>query len=170
MNGSDIIDDAAFDSKIIRGSEGKYVSAKFYGSAGNMRVCIYGAGAGGGHFAARLGRSGHDVSVVARGPHLDAIQKYGLKLISGDEEIVSRPLATGDPSELGIQDLVIVTVKATALQGVANGLKSLVGPETRVLLRQYASSPPSDLEEASLQHQRLTHYFRHREPFVGRPT
>src|SRR5690606_4700209 len=99
------------------------------GTTESMRICIYGAGAGGGHFATRLYQSGHDVSLVARGPHLEAIQKHGLKLISGDEEIISQPLATSDPSELGVQELVIVTVKAAALEGVANGLKLLVGPE-----------------------------------------
>lgn len=101
-----------------------------------MRVCIYGAGAGGGHFGARLAQAGHEVSLIARGPHLAAIKSGGLTLISGDEEIVTFPAATDDSSEPGHQDLVIVTVKATALASVAEGLKPLVGPETRVLFTQ----------------------------------
>jgi 2-dehydropantoate 2-reductase len=101
-----------------------------------MRICIYGAGAGGGHFGARLAHAGHDVSVIARGAHLAAIKANGLKLISGGEEIVVQPVATDDPAELQHQDLVIVTVKATALASIGAGLKPLVGPETRVLFTQ----------------------------------
>lgn len=135
LNGNDIMDNAAFDSKTVRGSEQLYVRAKLEGAQG-MRLCIYGAGAGGGHFAARLAHTGHDVSVIARGAHLEAIRKNGLRLISGDDEIISHPLATDDPHKLGPQDLVIVMVKATALPGVAEGLRPLVGPGTRVLFTQ----------------------------------
>ncbi|AXV17887.1 2-dehydropantoate 2-reductase (plasmid) [Neorhizobium sp. SOG26] len=101
-----------------------------------MRICIYGAGAGGGHFAARLAQGEHQVSVIARGDHLVAIRENGLTLLSGEERLVARPVATDDPASLGPQDLVIVTVKATALAGVAEGLKPLVGERTRVLFTQ----------------------------------
>ena len=101
-----------------------------------MRICIYGAGAGGGHFAVRLALAGHDVSVIARGKNLEVIQAKGLRLVSGDEEISARPIATEDPAELGPQDLVVVTVKATGLAAVAEGLKPLAGPETRILFTQ----------------------------------
>jgi len=101
-----------------------------------MRICIYGAGAGGGHFAVRLQQAGHDVSVVARGDNLAAIRADGLKLVAAGEESTAHPLASDDPADLGIQDLVIVTVKATALASVASGLTPLVGPETLVLFTQ----------------------------------
>lgn len=101
-----------------------------------MRICIYGAGAGGGHFAVRLQRAEHDVSVVARGDNLAAIKANGLRLITGGEELSARPAASDDPAELGVQDLVVVTVKATALASVAAGLAPLVGPLTQVLFTQ----------------------------------
>ena len=50
-----------------------------------MKICIYGAGAVGGHFAARLAQAGEDVCIIARGPHLDAVQQNGLKLLLADE-------------------------------------------------------------------------------------
>src|SRR5690606_4136841 len=101
-----------------------------------MRICIYGAGAGGGHFAVRLAMAGHEVSVIARGKNLEAIQAKGLRLVSGDEEIVAHPVASENPIDLGPQDLVVVTVKATGLGAVAAGLKPLAGPETRILFTQ----------------------------------
>ncbi len=75
-----------------------------------MKICIYGAGAVGGHFAARLAQAGEDLSVIARGPHLKAIKQNGLKLLVGDEIIHARLKATHDPTEVGVQDVVIVTV------------------------------------------------------------
>ena len=55
-----------------------------------MRICIFGAGAVGGHIAARLAAAGNDVSVVARGAHLQAMRSRGLKLLHGDETILGR--------------------------------------------------------------------------------
>ena len=56
-----------------------------------MRICVFGAGAVGGHIAARLAAAGNEVSVVARGAHLEAIKKNGLKLLHG-EQTISGPL------------------------------------------------------------------------------
>ena len=89
-----------------------------------MRVCVYGVGASGGHFAVRLSKAGHDVSVVARGENLTAIQLGGLRLAVGEHELKIHPRVAHDPGELGAQDLVIVSVKAT------------VGPRTLVLFTQ----------------------------------
>jgi 2-dehydropantoate 2-reductase len=102
----------------------------------NVRICIYGAGATGGHFAVKLARAGHEVSVVARGPHLAAMREKGLTLISGDQRLTARVNATDDPVQLGAQDLVIVTTKATGLPAVATGLAPLIGPATVVLYPQ----------------------------------
>lgn len=101
-----------------------------------MRVCIYGAGASGGHFAVRLAGAGHRVSVIARGAHLAAIREHGLTLLEGDRRHVARVDAGDDPAEFGQQDLVIVAVKATGLGAVAAGLAPLVGRGTRVVFAQ----------------------------------
>lgn len=96
-----------------------------------MRVCVYGAGAIGGHAAARLIETGTcSVSVVARGAHLHAIQERGLRLRSGDEEIVALPAAaTDEPETLPAQDLVVVTLKAPAIPDHATAIARLLAPE-----------------------------------------
>ncbi len=97
-----------------------------------MRICVYGAGAIGGHIAGRLARGGAQVSLVARGAHLAAIQANGLTVQAHDGTHHSRPQASADPRELGPQDAVIVTVKAPALPAVAAGIAPLLGPDTAV--------------------------------------
>lgn len=97
-----------------------------------MRICVFGAGAVGGYLAARLGHAGREVSVVARGPHLEAIRRDGLRLITPDEDLLTRPLASDDPAELGRQDLVIVTAKAPALPQLAHSIGPLLGEATPV--------------------------------------
>ena len=72
-----------------------------------MRICIFGAGAVGSHFAVRLALSGHDVSCVMRGPHLEAVKASGLTLRVGDAEFKAKVKASDDPAALGPQDLVI---------------------------------------------------------------
>ena len=98
-----------------------------------MKVAIYGAGAIGGHIGALLARSGVDVTLIARGPHLAAIKADGLRLLSGDEEIVVHPACTDDPAEAGPQDYVIVTLKAHSVPAVAERMKPLLGPDTAVV-------------------------------------
>lgn len=95
-----------------------------------MKVCVLGAGAVGGHIAARLANAGHaEVSVIARGAQLEAIRRNGITLKSGEEEIVGRPAAaTDDPSSLPKQDLVIVTVKAHAVPALAATIEKLLAP------------------------------------------
>jgi 2-dehydropantoate 2-reductase len=78
-----------------------------------MRICVFGAGAIGGNFAARLAAAGNDVSVVARGAHLEAIRANGLTLIAGDKKIVAKVRASDRPADLGPQDAVISTLKAS---------------------------------------------------------
>jgi len=101
-----------------------------------MRICIFGAGAVGSHFAVRLAQAGHEVSCVMRGPHLAAVKKNGLTLRVGDAETNAKVKASDDPSELGPQDLVISTLKATGVASLANGLKPLLGAETPVIFAQ----------------------------------
>ena len=97
-----------------------------------MKVCVFGAGAIGGHVAGRLAKGGAEVSVVARGAHLAAIRANGLRVELPDEVIDCRPAASADPAELGPQDAVVVTVKAPALPSVAAAIAPLLGPDTAV--------------------------------------
>ncbi|MBS0638887.1 MAG: 2-dehydropantoate 2-reductase [Proteobacteria bacterium] len=97
-----------------------------------MRICVYGAGAIGGHLAVRLHKGGAEVSVIARGPHLAAIQANGLEVHAVDGVHRARIKATSDPAELGRQDAVFVTVKAPALPSVAASIAPLLGPDTPV--------------------------------------
>ncbi len=98
-----------------------------------MKVCIYGAGAIGGHLGALLARSGVEVSLVARGPHLEAIREHGLRLRTGGEEIVARIPASDDPGELGRQDFVILTLKAHQASAAAAAMQPLLGPDTAIV-------------------------------------
>jgi 2-dehydropantoate 2-reductase len=97
-----------------------------------LRICVYGAGAIGGYLAGCLAKGGNDVSVVARGAHLRAIQSDGLTVMSGDDRFTVRLPASDDPAALGEQDAVIVTVKVPSLPSVAAGIGPLLGPTTPV--------------------------------------
>lgn len=101
-----------------------------------MRICVFGAGAVGSHFAVRLAQAGHDVSCVMRGAHLDAVKANGLTLRVGDEAIKANVRASRDPSELGRQDAVICTLKATGLPSFADSLQPLLGNDTAVVFAQ----------------------------------
>ncbi len=101
-----------------------------------MRICVFGAGAVGGHFAAQLAASGHEVSVVARGAHLEAIRRNGLTLLKGEQRIVAKVNAAEDPKELGPVDFVLVALKATALGALAERVRPLLGKDTAVVFAQ----------------------------------
>jgi len=98
-----------------------------------MKICIYGAGAIGGYLAVELARTGQDVSVIARGAHLRAIQQRGLKLIIEGQEKVVRLPATEDPRELGVQDVVICALKAHQAYESAPSFAPLLGETTSVV-------------------------------------
>jgi len=101
-----------------------------------MRICVFGAGAVGSHFAVRLALAGHDVSCVMRGAHLDAVKAKGLMLRVGDAEFKARVRASDDPATLGPQDVVICTLKATGLPSLAAGIQPLLGDDTAVVFAQ----------------------------------
>jgi len=101
-----------------------------------MQICVFGAGAVGGHLAARLALAGHDVSCVMRGPHLAAVKARGLTLRVGDAEFVVRVKASDDPVTLGPQDVVISTLKATGVGALVTGLQPLLSEDTAVVLAQ----------------------------------
>src|SRR5690242_19719753 len=98
-----------------------------------MKICIYGAGAIGGYLGVQLARVGVDVSLVARGAHLAAMKQNGLKLLIGDEAHVVHPRCTDNPAELGVQDYVIICLKAHSITGVLDQMQPLLGPNTRVV-------------------------------------
>jgi 2-dehydropantoate 2-reductase len=98
-----------------------------------MKICVYGAGAIGGYLAVELAVSGQDVSVVARGAHLKAIQERGLKLVIGGGEKWARVAAVEDPNALGVQDVVICALKAHQAYDCAASFAPLLGPDTVVL-------------------------------------
>jgi 2-dehydropantoate 2-reductase len=101
-----------------------------------MRICVFGAGAVGGHVAARLAAAGNEVSVVARGPHLERMQSAGIRLILGDKTITGKVRASEKPAELGVHDYVLVTLKANALGAFAEACAPLLGPRTAVVFIQ----------------------------------
>jgi 2-dehydropantoate 2-reductase len=100
-----------------------------------MNICVYGAGAVGGLIAARLARSGHPVSVVARGRQLEAIRSHGLRVRErASGQVESHAVrAESDPAALGPQDYVVVSVKAQSLAQVAERIGPLVGPHTSII-------------------------------------
>jgi 2-dehydropantoate 2-reductase len=98
-----------------------------------MKICIYGAGAIGGLLGAKLARAGQEVTLIARGPHLAAIQAKGLRLFSEGEEILARPRAVEDPVTAGPQDYVIVAVKTTGVAPIAERMAPLLGAGTAVV-------------------------------------
>jgi len=98
-----------------------------------MKICIFGAGAIGGYLAVRLANSVQDVSVVARGPHLAAMQANGLKLLIDGHEEVAQVKASAAPADLGVQDYVVITLKAHSVPGIAAQLAPLIGPETTIV-------------------------------------
>ncbi len=101
-----------------------------------MKICIFGAGAIGGYMGAKLAQAGMELSLVARGPHLAAMQAGGLTLKQGGETFVVRPRVTDRPEDLGVQDFIIVALKAHAVTGVTQALQPLIGPDTTILFAQ----------------------------------
>ena len=101
-----------------------------------MRICIFGAGAVGSHFAVRLGaRRARGVLRHARA-HLEAVQAKGLTLRVGDAEFSAPVQASDDPATLGPQDLVISTLKANAVGSLVTGLPPLLRDDTAVVFAQ----------------------------------
>ena len=101
-----------------------------------MKIVIAGAGAIGGYLGARLARAGADVVLVARGPHLRAMQESGLRVISPDGDFTVRPAVTGELSSIGHADVVFLGVKAHGLTALAPSLPSLFHPDTVVVSTQ----------------------------------
>ena len=101
-----------------------------------MKIVIAGAGAIGGYLGACVARAGGDVTLFARGPHLEAMRTRGLRVLSPDGDFEVRPAVTGDLASIGPCDAVFLGVKAHALTDLAPRLRPLLGPETIVVSMQ----------------------------------
>ena len=98
-----------------------------------QKVAVIGAGAIGGWIGARLAAAGCQVSMVARGATLQALSNHGLRLSEGGHDKVLAVRSSDNPADLGVQDLVVIAVKAPSLLEVARHIAPLLGPETVVL-------------------------------------
>ena len=98
-----------------------------------MKICVFGAGAIGGYMGVKLAQAGADVSLVARGPHLAAMQQNGLRLIEEEQVYTVSVTASDTPEDLGEQDYVIVTLKAHSVPPVVEKMRPLIGPNTTVV-------------------------------------
>ena len=103
-----------------------------------MKIAIIGAGAIGGYVGVKLALSGEDVTFIVRGANLEAIRKNGMKLImhDGSEHVARDVKATNDYAAAGVQDLVILAMKAHQVEAVVDDLPKLIGPETLVVTMQ----------------------------------
>lgn len=101
-----------------------------------MRIAFIGAGAVGGFYGAQMARQGHDVSFIARGAHLEAIQKNGLRIVGPLGDYTVKPQAESDPARIGHVDYVVHTVKTYDNAGAIPLIRPLVGPSTSVLTLQ----------------------------------
>ena len=101
--------------------------------AGAVKIAVVGAGAIGGLFAARLAGAGHQVSVLARGALTGILRQHGIRLTSGGVETAYPVRASDSAADLGVQDIVIITVKAPALGAVAASMAPMIGPDTIVI-------------------------------------
>lgn len=98
------------------------------------RTGIVGAGAVGALLAAALARAGHTVSVLARGNTLAAIRAHGIRVLSGDAPASSvRVQASDDATALGVQDIVVIALKAHVLPELADSLRPMIGPDTVIV-------------------------------------
>ncbi len=98
-----------------------------------MKICIFGAGAIGGYMGAKLAAVGADVSLVARGPHLAALQAKGLTLIEDGQATTHKVRATADARTLGPQDFVVLTLKAHSVPSVVGQITPLLGPDSTLV-------------------------------------
>lgn len=121
-----------------------------------MRICIVGAGAIGGWLGAKLIQAGTEVTLIARGAHLAAIEANGLTIEyrDGRQEVVRPALATADMTAAGPHDMVIVAVKAQSLPALAAPMRALYGPDTAVVYAQNGIP--------------WWYFFRHGGPYEGR--
>ncbi len=98
-----------------------------------MKICIFGAGAIGGYLAVKLINAGFDVCLVARGPHLKAMQTNGLTLIEAGGTVDVPVSVSENPADFGPQDYVFVTLKAHSVPALVGKMQPLIGPHTTIV-------------------------------------
>ena len=98
-----------------------------------MKIAIFGAGAIGGLLGVKLAEAGADVTFIARGPHLAAMQANGVTLKTAEGTTIVRPRCLADAAEAGVQDYVVVTLKAHSLPGAAPDIAKMMGPQTALV-------------------------------------
>src|SRR4051812_18138464 len=102
-----------------------------------MRIAIMGSGGVGAYVGGQLQAAGEDVAFIARGPHLDALRRTGLRIESPIHPLhIERVTATDDPSYIGPVDLIVFAVKLWDTESAARALAPLIGPQTRILTLQ----------------------------------
>lgn len=102
-----------------------------------MRIAIMGSGGIGGYVGARLADSGNDVVFIARGAHLEAMRKHGLRLLSPSADVhLAATVAVETPADLDPVDVIVFAVKLWDTDAAAASLAPIVGPETRIITFQ----------------------------------
>ncbi len=102
-----------------------------------MKFAIVGAGAIGAYVGASLAAGGEEVALLARGPHLEAMRKSGVRIhLQAGGELTAHPFATDDPAEIGPVDVVFLSLKAPSVRAMASRLEPLLGPDTPVVAGQ----------------------------------
>lgn len=114
-----------------------------------MRIAVFGAGAVGGYFGGRLAQAGLDVAFIARGKHLQAIKKNGLRVesICGDFSVHPKA-ATDEPTKIGEVDVVLLGVKAWQVEEAAKAIQPMLGPNTFVVTLQNGVNAPTIISDA----------------------
>lgn len=111
-----------------------------------MRIAVFGAGGVGGYFGGRLAQAGEDVVFIARGDHLKAMLKQGLRVDSVNGDFLVKPVqATEDPAQVGTVDVVLVGVKAWQVPDAAQAIRPMIGPNTVALPLQNGLEAPTQL-------------------------
>lgn len=110
-----------------------------------MRIAVVGAGAVGAYFGARLAKAGHEVAFIARGEHLSAMRRDGLKIKSARGDLEIRSLFTSDPAEVGAVDAVLFCVKSYSTEAVATQLAPLLGEKTGIVSLQNGVDNPDKI-------------------------
>ncbi len=98
-----------------------------------MKICIFGAGAIGGYLGVLLDQAGCEVSMIARGAHLDAMRDKGVVLHMDGQQHQAFPHCTDDPADLGPQDYIFICLKAHSIPGVVERMEPLLGNDTSVV-------------------------------------
>jgi 2-dehydropantoate 2-reductase len=111
-----------------------------------MRIAVMGAGAVGGYFGARLSRAGHEVVFIARGRHLEALRRDGLRVISPFGNLhIEDARFTGDTTDVGIADLILFCVKSYDTESAAESLRPLIATESAILSLQNGIDNPEKI-------------------------